>query len=357
MNNMKNVFSIILILQILFSFANSTKNINHLQTDSSKVKSLLFYYEKTLNKYNFFKRELPSDSNFLIAQFDKLPYNVIWDTINHYAYFITKKGVLKRNYLENKSIIETISDSIPCAGKSGFKDAWFENGFICVSYYIDVKVGDRLLKAKYNQLRYSADYLPDWGADQIVGIIVLNKQGKWDVVKEKATKMGADLTPGFMVLDNFIKKDKNYFSTTDILSASVLGNRFLTIKFLNEVELFKKTKYYNFFSTKMVDNESEYCFNKINKKFDLISSVIRGDTYHYVNPIYIYDYDKLSLKKIIQVNKYQKQMSIQICGNFILIGEEYTNNSVLIFDANSFNIIGRYPNSKNAIIINHTLVN
>jgi len=81
--------------------------------DNAEPKTIIVYYEKTDDHYEYFLQELSGDSPVLLAKFETLPADVIWDTINNLVYFVTLDGVLMKNYEKNDEELQKLSDPLP----------------------------------------------------------------------------------------------------------------------------------------------------------------------------------------------------------------------------------------------------
>jgi hypothetical protein len=349
---------------VIFAFAfilacspsvSSEKNDSKTDTiqaqDSVKVepKTLVVYYEKSGKYYDYFIKELPSDNSILLARFETIPADVIWDTVENKVYFVTQEGVLMKNYLNKVEEFQKLSDPLPKGVIGRFNTAWIdkETGDVCLSYGLNV---DQTNLAQYQKLAKQAEYLPDWGLEIIVGILKVNKSGNWETVVEKASKCCAGMTPGVTVMNSFMKKDSRYVSTSAIISNSIC---FYGIPGYSELLLDDDLEKY--FKGVEVPLADAFFFARLSDSISLIVSAAWGDTPHNISPCYFWDNSKSVLKEIILDTKSGSyshyQLGIQITKDYLLISSEYQHESPKIFDIQTFQLVFDNPEATHAFVL------
>ena len=107
-----------LLIYTYLATAGNNNNSSSIQTpsmvsDTNCYKTLFVNYEENNGNINCYKKSLPNDSSILIAQFDIIPLDVIWDTKEGISYFFTTKGIFRKNYIRNNSPLEKLSSSLP----------------------------------------------------------------------------------------------------------------------------------------------------------------------------------------------------------------------------------------------------
>ncbi|HOZ29962.1 MAG TPA: hypothetical protein PLL66_03510 [Bacteroidales bacterium] len=329
---------------------NSKIDTNHDQ-DSVILESkiLLVYYEKSGNYYDYYIKVLPGETFILLAEFETLPADVIWDTINHQVHFVTQEGVLMKNYLSKEEEFQKLSDPLPEGLIGMFNSAWIdkETGEVCFSYGINV---DQTNLAKYQKLEKLADYLPEWGGEVIVGILKVNKSGQWETIVEKASKCCAGMTPGLSVLDDYIKINDKYISTSAIINNSMC---FYGVK--GNTELLMDTDLEKYFIGDEVHSSDAFFLAKLNDSISLIVSAAWGDTPHNISPCYFWDNNKSKLEEIIlntnTDKSYHHQLGMQITKDYLLIASEYQHESPKIFDIRTLQEVYDNPEASHAFIL------
>ncbi|MDD3740269.1 MAG: hypothetical protein PHH30_03430 [Bacteroidales bacterium] len=348
------VFALFIILACNSSVSkkeiNSKTDTNPNQ-DSVKLdsKTLMVYYEKSGKHYDYFVEELPGETFILLAEFETLPADVIWDTLNHQVHFVTQDGVLMKNYLNKDEELQKLSDPLPEGVIVMFNTAWIdkETGDVCFSYGINV---DQANLAKYQKLEKLADYLPEWGGEVIVGILKVNKSGQWETIVEKASKCCAGMTPGLSVLNDYIKIDDKYISTSSIINNSMC---FYGVK--GNTELLMDTELEKYFIGVEVPSSDAFFLAKLNDSISLIVSAAWGDTPHSISPCYFWDNNKSRLEEIIlntnTDKSYHYQLGMQITKDYLLIASEYQHESPKIFDIRTLQEVYDNPEASHAFIL------
>jgi len=317
--------------------------------DKVAPKTLIVYYEKSGKYYEYFIQELPGDSAVLLANFETLPADVIWDTTNNLVYFVTQEGVLMKNYQNKDAKFQKLSYPLPKGVIGMFSTAWIdkETREICLSYGINV---DQTNIAKYKKLAKQEDYLIDYGLEVIVGILRLNKSGNWDTIVEKASKCCAGLTPGLLVLYDYINVHDKYVSTSAIISNSMC---FYGVQ--DNVDQLDDTDLEQYFKGAKVPFADAFFLAELSESVSLLVPASWGDSRHFIPPCYFWDSSKNKFTEIIHdtipTNVYHDQLGIQITKDYLLVASEYDHESPKIFDIRTLKLIYNNPAAVNAFIL------
>ena len=322
------------------------KNGNKSKAES---KYSFIYYKKTIqHKYNCMMQGLPAEEPKTIAQFDELPLDALWDTIEKTVCFVTSTGVYKCNYRE-KTTPEKISEKLK--NNIWFGESWIDSltNRIRFSYYISYKNFDDSLKNRYRELRSKTDYLPQWGDSGIAYITELDKIGKWKIITDAATKTTAGLTPGFSVLNKSLENEKKkVLSVQHLLSNSTCLNQ-VPVEAYN-IRCLDTTEYRKYAIDKLVSKKvTEYKLIKTGPKYDLIIAVEYGDTPHYTSPVLLVNKENNEVKELSGIN--YDQMGLFILDNYVMFANEYNNSDSRIFDKSTFKLILHEPSAEQSILI------
>jgi hypothetical protein len=336
-------------LVIIFSLAGFI-NIDAIAQSGKRSDAMLTYYEKTKdNKYNCCLKYLSDGDSIVLATFNTLPLDALWDTLNKSVSYILSDGTYKCNYLQKPSS-DKIGDGVP--DNNEFGSAWVDSttNKIRISYYISYSELGNDQKKKYSELRTKTGYLPAWGDSGIAFISEMDRDGKWNSITSAATKTAADLTPGLNVLDqNYIKENKNVISTQNLIMNSTCRQMAMKsdmVRYLDTTEYRK----YNI-DQKTAGITTEFKLISINKKYDLIVAVFWGeaDSPHFTAPFYVVN--KLLNTSTVMKGTAYYQAGIQVSKDYILFASEYENTFPKIFDLKTFDIIWSNVSAVKTIMI------
>jgi len=317
--------------------------------DNAEPKTIIVYYEKTDDHYEYFLQELSGDSPVLLAKFETLPADVIWDTINNLVYFVTLDGVLMKNYEKNDEELQKLSDPLPKDVIGIFNYAWIdrETGDICLGYGVKV---DETNLAKFKELDKSDDELSDGSVDVIFGIIKLSKSGNWETLYESAYYYCPVMTPSHNILPDFVKIDHKYVTSWKMLNDNMyfynVPNKFASTLTSDLEKYFKEGTY---------SSEDHFDIVEINENISLILSISCDHFFHNTTPCYFWENDKSKLTEIVledtSGNYLYSRLGLQITKDYLLIASECDHQSPKIYDLHTLELVWENPLASHAFII------
>jgi hypothetical protein len=363
------IYHIIVLFVVVFLISACDSKTANSKNESSKRDALnadsvlsnadfLIYYEEIKGVFNCMKKELPNGKVSLVASFNTKPLDVIWDTEEKLAYFVTKKGVFKKKYIENDRF-DCISDSLPIFDDYELGECWIDNktNKIRISYGIyDSNFDERLRDRMDNYMNDSTNNFYDFGVNMFACIAELSPKGKWKVIEEKESTGGACDTPGLTVLMKDIHRKNKMTSTGHSIEVSncLGGIMYLENDMVTDLDS-TQLKYY-FKNKKLPIDVEGYYKVHVNDKFDFIVSAVWFSSPTYTCPLYLYDKSNRKMSELPDVKKNLKidenaGLTIQNTTRYTLIGKDYYNSSPMIYDPVSFKLIGFYPKAISSFIL------
>lgn len=363
------------VLLTVYSCGNSTNNrlSRHSKQDVSISKSqeedsiftndYLIYFQKNGKNYDCMKKVLPNGVESLIARFTVKPLDVVWDVEQKIVYFVTQGGVFKKNYL-NSSSLECISDPLSQKENESFGEAWIDqkSGNIQISYSIVSYESNPKFEKRFKKLSSdSSVFLPDWGIDMIACISELGSNGKWKLVKEKASRGQACDTPGLDVLRNDINRKKNTTSNQFELFKSTYYGRVVLGANINEKELDSvqiKEIFNNKVPYKTSDEVNEYVVRKIpisGEQFILVPIYWIGTPY-FSTPVFGYHQQTKEKKELKELRQFENSDSdayigISVVEDYVMFTTPYEENRPFIYSCKTLDILGDYPKAEEIFIL------
>lgn len=331
--------------------------------DTIITSDYLVYFQKNKECFDCMKKALPNGTESLIARFTVMPLDVVWDTEKQEVYFVTQNGIFKKNYV-NSTSLECISESLPKKENESLGEAWIDEktGNIRISYGIYTYENDPKFEQQFERLSGDTnEYLPDWGLDMIACISEVNSDGKWKLIKEKASKGAACDTPELEVLRNDIRRKKNTTSNQfEMLRCSYYGKVILDeMKDNRELDSLQIKKIFkNKIPFKSIDEEDPYEVHRVllSKEKTLLVPVYWSGSPYFSSPIFVFDNVKKSKKELKELKQYDNKDShpyigISVTNNYLLITNPYEEKEPLVYSLETFKLVGNYPKATDIFIL------
>lgn len=331
--------------------------------DTIITSDYLVYFQKNKEYFDCMKKVLPNGTESLIARFTVMPLDVVWDTEKQEVYFITQNGIFKKNYV-NSTSLECISDSLPKKESESLGEAWIDEktGNIRISYGIIAYENDPIFDKRFERLSGDTnEYIPDWGLDMIACISEVNSNGKWKLIKEKASKGAACDTPELEVLRNDIRRKKNTTSNQfEMLRSSYYGKVILDeMKDNRELDSLQIKKIFkNKIPFKSIDEGDPYEVHRVilSKEKTLLVPVYWSGSPYFSSPVFVYDDEKKLKNELKELKQYDNKdvhpyIGISIIDNYLLITNPYEEKEPLIYSLETFKLVGNYHKATEIFIL------
>ena len=200
----------------------------------------------------------------------------------------------------------------------------------------------------YQGKSYSAQGLPEWG-EPYMAVVQEHIGAKVVLIAIKPTKWGAGETPGLGEVSDALNADSKSVSLSTIQRSytKVGTSDFFDTQTWTKAQQTNAEKILNLSATADSEDGGGFDFVPVaGKDSGVLLKSDFGDTAHYVAPAF-YCWERC--KKHVPIPIAFQQVGIKAMGQFVLLGEEYSQDGAIVWDASKGRVFLNLKSAKSVI--------